>query len=88
MLQFKIEGLVNTMVIKFAEYRHYTRLANDIASRSQVGESYEQYCAMQGLMKRYLEYAWDKFMERNEIWNQLNELGVSDEFIYKTLGAV
>ena len=88
MLQFKIEGLVNALVIKFAEYRHYSQLAHDIASRSQVGESYEQYCAMTDLMKRYNEYAWDKMRERNKIWRQLNELGVSDEFIHETLGTV
>ena len=86
MLQFRIEGLVNSMVIKFAEYQHYCLLAHSIASRSQVGESYEQYCIMRDLMVRYNEYAWEKMRERNEIWRQLNELGVSDEFIHETLG--
>ena len=86
MLQFKIEGLINAMIIKFAEYRYYEQLADSIVCRSQVGESYEQYCTMLDLLKRYQDYAWDKLMERNKIWRELNEIGVSDEFILEALG--
>ena len=95
MIKFEIEGLLNAYAGAVAETYHYEEMINHITFRSRRDENgkfetLEKECEMVSLLKDYLAYARVCGRKAVRIQSQLNEIGVSNDYIYdyiyKTLG--